>query len=286
VLDGFLPPENGFGSGQGFVTYRIRPNSSLTTGTAIDAKARVIFEAGLPDESFLDTPQFTNTIDTSNPTSSVTALAANSLATFTVNWSGSDDAGGSGIVTIVKTGPRWRNTAKPNDVDGDGFVSPIDVLQIINELNDPKIATAGGRLPVSGPKFPPPFLDVNDDGFVSPLDALIVINFLNDPTSGEGEAVRHRLDDTFSVAGWLPILVGSHRVESSRMEASKPRHAVEEKARFNGLPSLPSDKWEPRLARPRSLELDRAGAREVTRLQSELVDQFFSQHEDNQVALR
>ena len=87
VLDGFLPPEDGAGTGQGFVTYRVRPKAGGTTGDIIPAQARVFFDAGLPGESFLDTPTFSNTSDVGSPTSTVAALPANSAASFTVDWS-------------------------------------------------------------------------------------------------------------------------------------------------------------------------------------------------------
>ncbi len=98
VTDGFLPPEDGAGSGQGFVTYRVDPKAGGATGVTIPAQARVIFEAGLPDESFLDTPVFTNTFDTDAPTSQVDPLPAVSGEDFTVRWSG-QDVGGSGVAS-------------------------------------------------------------------------------------------------------------------------------------------------------------------------------------------
>ena len=73
------------------------------------------------------------------------------------------------------------------DVNADGFVSPIDALQVINYLNSGKPRTL--TLPVNQPL--PPYVDVNGNGEVSPLDALLVINFLNAARtrggSGEGE---------------------------------------------------------------------------------------------------
>ncbi len=63
----------------------------------------------------------------------------------------------------------------PNlDTNGDGIVSPIDALLVINHLNDVSIgaATQSGRSVSS-------LLDANGDGTVSPLDALLVINELN-----------------------------------------------------------------------------------------------------------
>ena len=70
------------------------------------------------------------------------------------------------------------------DVNADGFVSPIDALQVINYLNNPA-KPRQLTLPVNQPL--PPYVDVNGDGVVSPLDALLVINFLNAARAGAGE---------------------------------------------------------------------------------------------------
>jgi hypothetical protein len=97
ATDGFLPPDDNAGSGEGFVNYRVKLKAGAATGTTINAKATVFFDAGLPDQSSLDTPQFTNTIDAAGPASTVTALPATEPPIFMVSWSGQDDAGGSGI---------------------------------------------------------------------------------------------------------------------------------------------------------------------------------------------
>ena len=70
------------------------------------------------------------------------------------------------------------NTLSPYDVDGNGVVTPLDALLIINELNDPTFTDPSGRLvgrPTGATKYP----DVDNNGFVVPFDALSVINFLN-----------------------------------------------------------------------------------------------------------
>ncbi|MEO8272413.1 MAG: dockerin type I domain-containing protein, partial [Aureliella sp.] len=73
------------------------------------------------------------------------------------------------------------------DVNADGFVSPIDVLQVINYLNTP---SAPKTLILADATGLPPFVDVNGDGLVSPIDALTVINYLNSRprAAGEGDA--------------------------------------------------------------------------------------------------
>ena len=97
VEEGFLPPDTTPPEGEGFISYVVDPKSTDTTGTVIDAQGTVIFQAGLPDQSSLNTPEISNTIDDGPPTSSVSGAAGLSPATFTVNWSGQDDPGGSGI---------------------------------------------------------------------------------------------------------------------------------------------------------------------------------------------
>jgi hypothetical protein len=76
--------------------------------------------------------------------------------------------------------PSWTNPVEPLDVNNDTFVSPLDSLLIINELNG-----LGARElePPGGENIPPPYLDPSGDGFISPMDALLVINRLNETNS-------------------------------------------------------------------------------------------------------
>ncbi len=97
---GFLPPDDASQRGEGWVSYAVSPRAGLPTGTVVNAKGTVTFDAGLPDQSSLDTAPIFNTIDAGPPTSSVRPLPALSPASFPVSWSGSDDAGGSGIATF------------------------------------------------------------------------------------------------------------------------------------------------------------------------------------------
>jgi RHS repeat-associated protein len=98
VLSGFLPPDQKPPQGEAFINYTVRPKASDTTGAVINAKATVVFDAGLPDQSSLDTAPIFNAIDTLPPTSTVSPLPATESSTsFPVSWSGQDDPGGSGI---------------------------------------------------------------------------------------------------------------------------------------------------------------------------------------------
>jgi hypothetical protein len=87
---------------------------------------------------------------------------------------------GQQFVTNPVSDP-WTNPLNSLDVNQDGLVSPLDALQVINDLN-----TNGPRMlafPPVLPNAPVPFLDVSGDKSVSSLDALLVLNALNAPAT-------------------------------------------------------------------------------------------------------
>jgi len=93
---GFLPPNVDPPEGDGYVNYSIRPKSSVLTGTQIDAEASIVFDYNPP----IDTPPIFHTIDAGLPNSQldpVSAVRQPDDRTFTLNWSGSDEPGGSGL---------------------------------------------------------------------------------------------------------------------------------------------------------------------------------------------
>jgi hypothetical protein len=79
----------------------------------------------------------------------------------------------------------WQNPNNRFDVNNDTFVTALDALIVINDLNQ-----FGARDLAAVGYVPPPFLDVSGDGFLSALDALLLINALNRGGAGEasGEA--------------------------------------------------------------------------------------------------
>ncbi len=79
-------------------------------------------------------------------------------------------------VTFVVHGMNaWNNLRNVLDVNDDGFITAIDALLIINEIN-----TLGPRDLIENDMLGfRRFIDVNDDGFVTALDALLLINWLN-----------------------------------------------------------------------------------------------------------
>ncbi|MCA9127216.1 MAG: right-handed parallel beta-helix repeat-containing protein [Planctomycetales bacterium] len=81
----------------------------------------------------------------------------------------------------------WQNPLQRLDTNRDGFISPSDLLAIINTLNG-----EGARqlpIPNSDGELPRFYFDTNGDQFVSPIDVLLGVNFLNAQSglSGEGE---------------------------------------------------------------------------------------------------
>jgi hypothetical protein len=107
-------------------------------------------------------------------------------------------------IFIIKDPTPFHNDANPADVDGDGFVTPLDPLIIINYIN-----TKG-----SGPIKPPSEgeasndFDVDGDGQVTPLDILLVINALNQSAAAEGEAPLRDSRPTAVPPPILPVLPG------------------------------------------------------------------------------
>jgi hypothetical protein len=81
--------------------------------------------------------------------------------------------------------PAYQNPSQQWDVNADGFISPIDVLILVNLLN-----SRGSSIPVAGLPGPPDYVDVNGDNFVTPLDVLAVVDKINSMSgSGEGEQI-------------------------------------------------------------------------------------------------
>ncbi|HEY6565429.1 MAG TPA: PPC domain-containing protein, partial [Pirellulaceae bacterium] len=109
VLTGILPPEDGTGNGKGYFNYRVRPVAGLASGTEIRNIALIKFDINPiiatnqidPEDPAAGTDpgrEALNTIDAAGPSSNVAPLPATTNETdFLVQWTGSDDTGGSGI---------------------------------------------------------------------------------------------------------------------------------------------------------------------------------------------
>ena len=100
----------------------------------------------------------------------------------------SGDAG-DGLLLVDDGRSAWHNPVHGLDVNGDGLVTPLDAVIVINRLN----AEAAGDAPASAAYY----CDVNDDSFCTAQDVLIVINYLNaqalPAAEGEPSGLRDRV---------------------------------------------------------------------------------------------
>jgi len=115
------------------------------------------------------------------PTTGFTGTSSFRYTISDTNFATSDSA----LVTVRVVTSLYQNPNNRFDVNADGFVSPIDALIVINDLQ-----RKGTRILSPTEFVPPPFIDVNGSGSVEPIDVLNVINFLNTQSrtgSGEGE---------------------------------------------------------------------------------------------------
>jgi hypothetical protein len=109
-----------------------------------------------------------------------------------------------GRVNITITAPppaRHQNQQLNQDVNADTFVSPIDVLLVVNFIN----FSGQSSISVIGLPDPPPYRDVNGDNSINALDVLDLINYINRRGNGEGEGSSYvgLTVDTTSVAAPL-----------------------------------------------------------------------------------
>ena len=96
-LAGFLPPNNETFDGEGLVSYYVSLKEDVPSATRFGSAARIIFDENEP----IDTPVWSNILDTEDPVSSVSPLdSVQTTAEFTVSWSGQDDASGIRFYTI------------------------------------------------------------------------------------------------------------------------------------------------------------------------------------------
>jgi subtilase family serine protease len=91
---GLLPPNNEANDGQGFVTFTVKPKSTIATSTVIHNGATITFDTEAP----INTNTVSNTIDAEAPVSAVEPLPPTQASpTFNISWSGLDAPNGSGL---------------------------------------------------------------------------------------------------------------------------------------------------------------------------------------------
>ena len=124
---------------------------------------------------------------------------------------------------IVLSASPWQNPVNALDVNRDSYVTPLDVLIPINELND---GTTGELRDDYAPPilqnmaedYTAAYLDPNGDGMLSPVDALAIINVLNGgfyESLPEAEMADQHGDAPGDMATHLDMDYGYAFVESS-----------------------------------------------------------------------
>ena len=119
-------------------------------------------------------------------------------------------------LNIEKDMTPYHNDENPYDVDGDGFLTPLDPLIIINHINNHGIGPIEQTGEGEGSLLD---LDVDGDGEVTPIDILILINKLNQQNSAEGEEKEPPSTD---VESELPELLEAEG-EGAQMFESEPK---------------------------------------------------------------
>jgi hypothetical protein len=97
--------------------------------------------------------------------------------------------------TLIRVIKDRSPTIDPNDVDGDGFITPIDVLILINHVN----AQGSGTGPQEGE--PGQRIDIDGDGYISPIDVLILINVINSQLENDAAITRPGDREATSLSG-------------------------------------------------------------------------------------
>lgn len=93
-----------------------------------------------------------------------------------------DDIHTGDVSAFAMISPAIGETRRlPADVDGDGRVSPIDALRVIDALN--RVGTSRPVGGGEGEQEPIGSLDTNNDGSLNPIDVLVVIDALNGDAS-------------------------------------------------------------------------------------------------------
>lgn len=92
-FNGFLPPNDTTGIGEGFVTYEIRIDPATESGTTIENQAEIVFD----QNEVIPTNVWSNVLASADPASQVNELPAESDSVFTLSWEGTPGTQSAGI---------------------------------------------------------------------------------------------------------------------------------------------------------------------------------------------
>ena len=95
---GMLPVNDSTHVGEGFVTFRLKPQENLKTGDTLSIVASIVFD----QNDTIPTNRWTNTIDAGNPTSKVKARQdSKNEHLYHLTLQAADDEGGSGLRRVL-----------------------------------------------------------------------------------------------------------------------------------------------------------------------------------------
>lgn len=95
---GMLPVNDSTHVGEGFVTFRLKPQEDLKTGDTISIVASIVFD----QNDTIPTNRWTNTVDAGNPTSKVKARQdSKNEHLYHLTLQAADDEGGSGLKHVL-----------------------------------------------------------------------------------------------------------------------------------------------------------------------------------------
>ncbi len=118
-----------------------------------------------------------------------------SLTVTATSLVGSDTISSTVAVPVVPKKSPFQNPADPRDVNGDGEVTPLDALLVINHINSTGVGPIPGSALRNGSGEGQIWIDVNGDGVISPIDVLIIVNTLNRQRLVQLNAVKPEGED-------------------------------------------------------------------------------------------
>jgi len=114
----------------------------------------------------------------------------------------------------------WHSAAKPNDVNQNGLVTPLDALLVIIDLN------ANGARKLEAPQGTALLVnlyDTNGDGYLSPLDALLIIIELNEQAAAQSALPPAAGEDSHGLyeqaTSWDPGVVDTLLQDQTKKES-------------------------------------------------------------------
>lgn len=139
--------------------------------------------------------------------------------------SGGDASTGSAPASSSPATPSsssiWQNAVDPLDVDGTGWVAPVDVLIIANFLT---VRLGDWELP-SVQFAPPRYFDVNGDGRCTPQDALLVVNYLTFRAQPEAEGESASSIRT-EIGNGSPAPLPAGSTDTANPVSERPNHVA------------------------------------------------------------